>query len=148
SGFDPEFGSPILARLRAQPGMRGTKAEARLRPLIEQHFGGLWTFCRRLGLAEGDIDDAMQETTLIMLERLGDIAEGCERSFLFGTAFRVASKLRRKRMSRQEIGDGVLSEREDPKPGPEVLLDKYRAREVLDQMLSTMSNEQRLVFVL
>jgi RNA polymerase sigma-70 factor (ECF subfamily) len=128
--------------------VRGKEVEARLRPMIERHFDGLWTFCHRLGLADGDIDDAMQEIIFITSERLANIGVESERSFLFATAFRVASELRRKRTSRHEVSEEVLVDRADPTPGPEVLLDRVRARALLDRILAGMPIEQRAVFVL
>jgi RNA polymerase sigma-70 factor (ECF subfamily) len=138
--------SPLAAPLRACAA--GTDAEARLRTLVDRHFDGLWAFCRRLGLAEGDLDDAMQEVIVITSERLDRIDPGSEKSFLFATAFRVASELRRKRASRREVGEDALAERQDPAPSPEALLDRARARAMLDQCLSGMPMEQRAVFVL
>jgi RNA polymerase sigma-70 factor (ECF subfamily) len=140
--LDGPFASPLRAGVAA-PG-----AESRLRAMMDRHFDGLWAFCRRLGLTAGDLDDAMQEVIFIAAERLDRIESGCEKSFLFATAFRVASELRRKRTSRREVGDDVLSEHEDAAPGPEALLDQARARKMLDDMLSGMPLEQRAVFVL
>jgi RNA polymerase sigma-70 factor (ECF subfamily) len=116
--------------------------------MIERHFDGLWTFCRRLGLADGDLDDAMQEVIFITSERLADIEVAAEKSFLFGTAFRVASELRRKRANRREVGDEAMGDREDPAPGPDALLDRVRARKILDDVLAGMPIDQRAVFVL
>jgi RNA polymerase sigma-70 factor, ECF subfamily len=142
--------NPVLASFRARAGVEecGETVNARLRTMVDRHFTALWTFCRRLGLAESDVDDAMQETIFITANRLNDIATGCEKSFLFATAFRVASELRRKRANRREIGEDDLADRVDPAPGPEALADRSRAREVLDQLLSKMPIDQRAVFVL
>jgi RNA polymerase sigma-70 factor (ECF subfamily) len=138
--------SPLAAPLRAYAA--GTVTEGRLRSMMDRHFDGLWAFCRRLGLAEGDLDDAMQEVIFITSERLGRIDPSSEKSFLFATAFRVASELRRKRASRREVAEDALGEHEDPSASPEALLDRARARAMLDQVLSGMPMEQRAVFVL
>jgi RNA polymerase sigma-70 factor (ECF subfamily) len=138
--------SPLAAPLRTYAA--GSDTDGRLRSMMGRHFDGLWAFCRRLGLAEGDLDDAMQEVIFVTSERLGQIDRSSEKSFLFATAFRVASELRRKRAGRREVGDDALGEREDPAPGPEALLGQARARAMLDQVLSGMPMEQRAVFVL
>jgi RNA polymerase sigma-70 factor (ECF subfamily) len=143
---DAMVDSPLAAPLRAFAARPDTAG--RLRALIDRHFDGLWAFCRRLGLSEGDLDDAMQEVIFITSERLGRIDPSSEKSFLFATAFRVASELRRKRASRREVGDDALGEREDPAPNPEALLNHARARAMLDEVLSGMPMEQRAVFVL
>jgi RNA polymerase sigma-70 factor (ECF subfamily) len=140
--------SPLAAPLRAYAPGTHTDSDGRLRSMMDRHFDGLWAFCRRLGLAEGDIDDAMQEVIFITSERLGRIDPGSEKSFLFATAFRVASELRRRRVSRREVGDDALGEREDPAPSPEALLGQARARALLDEVLAGMPMDQRAVFVL
>jgi RNA polymerase sigma-70 factor (ECF subfamily) len=140
--------SPLAAPLRAYAPGTHTESDDRLRSMMDRHYDGLWAFCRRLGLAESDIDDAMQEVIFITSERLGRIDPGSEKSFLFATAFRVASELRRKRVSRREVGDDALGEREDPAPSPEALLGQARARALLDEVLAGMPMDQRAVFVL
>jgi RNA polymerase sigma-70 factor (ECF subfamily) len=139
---------PVASPFRSEAAACARDREARLRTMIDRHFDGLWTFCRRLGLAEGDLDDAMQEVIFITSERLADIDAAAEKSFLFATAFRVASELRRKRANRREVDDEAVGEREDPAPSPEALLDRARARKLLDAVLNGMPIDQRAVFVL
>lgn len=123
-------------------------SEARIRRMVQTHFDHVWAFMRRLGVLEMDLDDAMQEVIVIVAARLADIAPASERSFFFGTAFRVGSEWRRKRGNRREVGAEELLEHEDPAPEPDALADQARARAMLDSVLADMSSELRAVFTL
>jgi RNA polymerase sigma-70 factor (ECF subfamily) len=124
------------------------EAEIRLRRMVGDHFDALWLFARRLGVAESDIDDAMQEVIFVAASRLQDIQPGSERAFLFSTTFRVASELRRRRARRREVSDEALVDVRDPAPGPDSLSDERRARQMLDSILDRMPLDLRAVFVL
>jgi RNA polymerase sigma-70 factor, ECF subfamily len=127
---------------------RAAPREARVRRMVEVHFDALWRFMRRLGVDPMDLDDAMQEVIEIAAARLSDIAAESERSFLFSTAFRIASEHRRRRASRHEVGAAELELEEDPSPEPDALTDQARARAVLDRVLAAMPTELRSVFTL
>jgi RNA polymerase sigma-70 factor, ECF subfamily len=139
--------------LAAPPGPR---PEAELAPagserttaLVREHFAFVWRVLRRLGLSEADADDATQQVFLVAARRCGDIASGSERAFLFGTAMNVAARAQRSERRRREEPDSELEQRRDSRPGPEELVDRRRARELLDQVLSEMALELRVVFVL
>jgi RNA polymerase sigma-70 factor (ECF subfamily) len=122
--------------------------EARIRRMVEAHFDALWRFMRRLGVDVPDLDDAVQEVVVIAAGRLAEIPAASERSFLFGTAFRVANAHRRKREARREVGDRALESRRDPLPEPDALADQARARALLDQILELMPPDERAVFTL
>ncbi|MGD0526707.1 MAG: sigma-70 family RNA polymerase sigma factor [Polyangiaceae bacterium] len=136
---------PFLARARAD---RAGDVEARLRWMVSEHVESLWRFLRRLGVREGDIDDAMQEIICVAARRDADIEPGKEKSFLFGTAFRIASELRRKGAYRHESSEEAGGDPEDPAPGPDELTDQAHARVVLDGVLDGMPLDLRAVFVL
>ncbi len=121
---------------------------ARVRRLVHSHFDDLWRFARRLGVLEVDIDDVLQDVIVITSKRLGEIAPSRERSFLFGTTFRVASERRRRREGRREVGTEALTESEHPGLAPDALLDEARARVLLDRVLAAMPTELRAVFTL
>jgi RNA polymerase sigma-70 factor (ECF subfamily) len=143
--------SEPLALAAPEPSIaraRGEAREARVRRMVEAHFEALWRFMRRLGVETMDLDDVMQQVLEIAAARLADIAPASERSFLFSTAFRVASEQRRRRHGRREIGDAALDRTQDPTPEPDALTDQARARAVLDQVLAAMPTELRAVFTL
>jgi RNA polymerase sigma-70 factor (ECF subfamily) len=137
---------PVRAQTR--PASPIAMREDRLRAIVSEHFDGAWLFMRRLGVAESDLEDAMQEATTIVAERLDDILPGREKSFLFGTAFRVASEHRRRRTRRREIDDDALEHVATDAHGPEQISDAARARVLLDAFLDEMPIELRAVFVM
>lgn len=122
--------------------------ESRLRQVVSDHFEVLWRFLRRLGIADGDTDDAAQEVVLVLARKLDHVAVGAERSFVLSTAFRVASGFRRAARRRREVDDGELSDLESPELSPEALAEKQRLRAVLQRVLNELPLELRVVFVL
>lgn len=121
---------------------------ARLRTAASAHFQGVWCFLRRLGLSPADADDAAQDVMMVVAQRMDSIVPGCERSFMFGTAYRVAAKVRQARRRQAGGGDEDLAAEVDPGPDPEMLSDRKRARDMLDQVLEGLPLELRAVFVL
>ncbi len=69
----------------------------RFRALVDRHFEFVWRSVRRLGVPPGDADDAAQEVFVVAARKLDALEPERERSFLFGTAVRVASTRRRTR---------------------------------------------------
>jgi RNA polymerase sigma-70 factor, ECF subfamily len=127
----------------SESGVRGAVSE-----LVRREFRFVWRLLRRLGLAESDADDAAQQVFLIAERRFGDIRPGRERSFLYTTALHVASKARRGvERRREDLGPEVEPE-PDQGPSLEDLVDRRRARELLDSLLDRLPLDLRAVFVL
>jgi RNA polymerase sigma-70 factor (ECF subfamily) len=124
--------------------------ESRLRRIVSDHFDVLWRLLRRLGIAESDTDDAVQEVVLVLARRLDQVEVGKERSFVLSTAVRIASGFRRSLRNRREVGldEGGLAEMETPDLSPEAWAEKQRLRAVLQQVLNELPMELRAVFVL
>lgn len=121
--------------------------DARLRAMVTDHFAFVWRSVRRMGVPEAGADDAAQEVFLIASRRIDTIDPGSERAFLFATARRVASTARRTALRRREVPIADASP-EHPAPGPEELTDRKRARELMDQILASLDDDERAVFVL
>jgi len=124
------------------------RPDQRLRELFDREFDFVWRSLRRLGVPSLTIDDATQEVFLVVSRRLADILPGRERSFLFGTALRVASDARRALARRGEVVEDGLERIADATPGPDQAIDQQRARAVLDEVLATLDLDLRAVFVL
>lgn len=120
---------------------------ARLSSLAQAHFAYVWRLLRRLGLSDSDADDAAQQAFLIASRRLDDIQPGSERAFLYKAAVHTAYKSRRAQQRRREDDLDAFSF-EAPSPGPDELVDRRRARELLDAIVGMMPLELRVVFVL
>jgi RNA polymerase sigma-70 factor (ECF subfamily) len=121
-------------------------SNVRLRTAFENHYDQIWRLLRRFGVPPSQADDATQQVFLILAERMADVREGSERAFLFGTALRTASTLRRtgKREFLTEHADLEPSQF----PGTDELADQRRARQALDAILQLMDADLRTVFVL
>jgi RNA polymerase sigma-70 factor (ECF subfamily) len=102
---------------------------------------------RRLGIPEANVDDATQQVFCVAARRIDEIAPGSERSFLFGTAVRVASDDRRSAHHREQP-DGELDRHISPGPDPEDMAETNRRRRLLDEVLRAMPIELRAILVL
>lgn len=136
------------------PGVLGhalmpREREARLAELLRTHFSQVWRALRRLGVPEHAVDDAAQEVFIVAAKKLETIAPAYERRFLYGVALRVAANARRARAARPERPETAeLEETASAIPSPEALLDRKRARELLDTTLEAMPDDLRTAFVL
>lgn len=127
----------------------GPVREARLARLLNEHFRMVWRALRRLGVPASSVDDAAQEVFIVASKKLDAIEPSHERRFLYGVALRVAANARRARAARPETLETQALERAPGSvPNPEVLLDRKRARERLDDALDALPDELRTAFVL
>lgn len=120
----------------------------RLAGLVRAHYAFVWRLLRRLGLGEGDADDAAQQVFLAASGRLNAVETERERSFLYGVALNVGARARRSLGRRREEPLEAASERVAPEPNAEQLLERRQARALLDQLLDEMPEDLRVVFVL
>jgi RNA polymerase sigma-70 factor (ECF subfamily) len=125
-----------------------TPTDARLEALVRAEFAYVWRLCRRLGLPEGDADDAAQQVFLTAARRLSDVRQGSERAFLYGVAVNVSAKWRQTHARRRETFDASFESIEAGLPSAEDLLTEESERRLLDALLDTMPHDLRTVFVL
>jgi len=128
------------------PPMRGEASKARLERMFHEHHDFIWRLLRRLGLSTGSADDAAQHVFLVAAERVDDIKLGSERSFLFGTALRVARS--QSRSDRRWVLEEDMDFRRSEAGRPEELVDHQRAIELMGRILDGMTLDLRTVFVL
>ncbi len=122
---------------------------ARLRRVVTEDYGFLWRSLRRLGVPEADADDGAQRVLGVLARRIQDVAPGAERAFLFQTALRVASEMRRsQRRSRVTLAHDELEEPVDDAPGPDVVVEQQEARRLLGEALDSIEIELAAVFIL
>jgi RNA polymerase sigma-70 factor (ECF subfamily) len=136
---------------RSDVALRGVavRSEARLRQLVVTYFDFVWRSLRRLGVPPDAVDDAAQRVFWVTAKNLPQIAVASERAYLFSTALRVASDVRRVRSRTREVqDDALIAILEHPDPGPDDLLDQKRARQILDALLEELPLDLRTVLVL
>jgi len=130
-------------------GLRWEGARDRLHAIVEIHFDFIWRSLRGLGVPRDSADDAAQQVFLIAAQKLDSILLGSEKAFLFSTARNVAANMRRARARRREDLDEEKCEAEiDGALDPEETLIGRESRRALEDLLASLDEELRLVFVL
>ncbi len=122
--------------------------EDRVRAAFDAHYDALWRFLRRMGVVEGELEDAVQHVLLVFAQRAWMISTTAERSFLFGTALRVAADFRRRRHHALEVADDAIFQLAHPTPDAEHQLAEHELRLCLDRLLDELPAKFRGVFVL
>jgi RNA polymerase sigma-70 factor (ECF subfamily) len=110
----------------------------------------MWRLLRRLGVRpDAAVDDAVQRVFEIIARKADRVPEGLERAFLFKTAVLVAAEERRRQQrTRERATEQEPLELASSEPDPEAALDERRNRELLDEILESMPEKFRTVFVL
>lgn len=138
--------SAALAQAKAAPPKQEVRDDARITAIVREHHAFVWRLLIRLGVPSRSADDATQQVFLVAMRRVSEIEVGSEKSFLFGTALRIASDERRRASNRELTVD--LPDNADQAPSPEENVEARRRREVLQHALLAMPLELRTVFVL
>jgi RNA polymerase sigma-70 factor (ECF subfamily) len=137
-----------------EPGLVGNLAKvaghpkSRLSRLVDEHIDFVARILRNAGTAEADIDDEVQRVFIVLSNRLEEVQRGSERSFLLQTALYIAARSRRTMARRREVLTDQLPQIADAVSTPEELVDRSRMRQTVDQILSQMDGDLRVVFLL
>jgi RNA polymerase sigma-70 factor, ECF subfamily len=115
---------------------------------VQTHFAFVWRTLRRFGVPESEAQDAAQRVFVVATQRLDRIQPKKERAFLFGTAVRIADKVRRSQARKPAVSESDPDGEPSPWPIADELVEQRRARAVLDSILDEMSVDLRAVFVL
>jgi RNA polymerase sigma-70 factor (ECF subfamily) len=116
--------------------------------LYAEHFDFVWRSLRRLGVHPSVVDDAAQDTFVVLHRRLPELRpEASPRAFLFGIAQRVAHDYRRtaRRKGAASLDPGRQVSQES---GPFERTAKAQAAQVLKRFLEAIDEDKRAVFVL
>lgn len=116
--------------------------------LVQQHTDFIWRVLRRLGLSSTDADDATQQVFMVATRNLHRITDANARAFLYGTAVRVASNARRGLRRQRALHDAHAQPDVEVAAGPDKMLEMRAARDLLDELLSRLPEEQRRVLIL
>ncbi|HEY5960463.1 MAG TPA: sigma-70 family RNA polymerase sigma factor, partial [Polyangiaceae bacterium] len=81
-----------------------------LRAVYDAHAEFLWKSLFRMGIAEADLPDAMQDVLVVLSRKLDQFDGDCKlTTFLYGICLRVAATARRtKQRRREDKGDPEL----------------------------------------
>lgn len=127
---------------------RDPSTDERLRGIVLEHYDFVWRSLRRLGVSPPETDDAAQQVFIVLSGKLAAVEAGKERSFIFGVVMRVAANVRRARANLREVPEEEALQMQVVLPAAEARLDRADARAALDEILASMSDERRAVFVL
>src|SRR5688500_19705074 len=72
-----------VSSTEAAPVSGVVPSSQRLRTAFESHYDQIWRLLRRIGVPASVADDATQQVFLFLAERIWDVREGCELSFIF-----------------------------------------------------------------
>ncbi len=122
----------------------------RVAALFRAHFGFVRRVLRRCGVAEADLDDAVQEVFIVVHRRIDDFeGRASETTWLYAVAVRVASTLRRsasrEKARRDKAGEQMHGA---GAADPERELSRQEAGALLDRLLDELDGTKRTVFVL
>jgi RNA polymerase sigma-70 factor (ECF subfamily) len=108
-----------------------------------------WRVLRRLGVRDADLEDVCQELFLVVHKKLPAFARRSSlRTWLYAIAIRCASDYRRRAHVKREEPTRALDDHapiDAPQPAS---LANREARALLDQILDTLDEPKRAVFVL
>lgn len=145
----PDQGQPgLLLGGQGDDGL-GSAVTLQFEDVYERHFDLVWRTLRRLGVATGSLDDALQDVFLVVYRRLPAFEQRSSlRTWLFGITLRVAGDyLRRGR--RQHHTQSVDPElRDEVSRDPLAQAEHHEALTLLYAALAELDTEKRVAFVL
>jgi len=116
--------------------------------VYRDHAPFLWRALRHLGVRDADIEDVCQEVFLVVHRRLPDFAQRSSlRTWLYSIALRCASDYRRRAHRKREAPSSELVDPMVEAPQPASVAER-QARMLLDEILDTLDEPKRAVFVL
>jgi len=116
--------------------------------VVREHGSYLWRLLRRLGVREADVDDAWQETFIVVHRKLPEFeGRSALRTWLSAIAIRVVIDYRNRAHRRHEQATDEVPDRGQPATQDHAVLQKQRLA-LLDKLLRELKPEQREVLVL
>lgn len=113
---------------------------------FHQEFDYLFRTLQRLGIREGDVEDLVHEVFLVLSRKWQDYdSRRPLRPYLFGIAFRVAARHRRRQA--REI-PGEIPDIADTQAAPDQALSAAEARTLVLHALEHIALPRRAVFVM
>jgi RNA polymerase sigma-70 factor (ECF subfamily) len=128
------------------------EAAADFDTIYREHFRFVWRTARRLGVDGAWLDDAVQDTFVVVHRRLSDFrGSSSVKTWLYGIVRRVVADyrrgVRRKHGKAAPLEDG--GERSaTADPGPEASIEQADKVRLLHRLLAQLDDEKREVFVL
>ena len=122
--------------------------QTRMRSIVREHVGFVTRVLDKAGVPQADLDDAIQRTFIIVTRRLDDVHAGAEKSFLYQVAVNVAAHARRNLARRREVSSDQLNDQVLAHTTPELIAERKQMRRLIDEIVDTMGESLRSVFML
>jgi RNA polymerase sigma-70 factor, ECF subfamily len=146
----PKSGVKVLHVLSETRRIAAERDRA-FRALYDEHAAFVWRNLRRLGVADADVEDKVQEVFVVAHRRWSDFADRGHgpRAWLFQIALRVASDARRHRRRHPVDPDGgIAQDRASIEPPQAKEVARKQAIDLLDRALASIDLGRRAVLVL
>ena len=147
--------TPLLAAPlgeRAHPPRVAARVEVSFERLYEDHVDFVWRSALRLGVDEAAADDVVQQVFLVVHRRLGEFeGRSTVKTWLFAILLRVAREHRRARrrksphLSHEPLDPDLVA---DSAVNPHEALSRAEASRTIDQLLDSLDEDKRVVFVM
>ncbi|MBX7197046.1 MAG: RNA polymerase sigma factor [Sandaracinaceae bacterium] len=146
----PQEGGVEARREEASSAPSAPFVPPRFEQVYDEHIDYLWRAARGMGVSPSAVDDVLQDLFLVVHRRLPEFeGRASVRTWLTRILVRVVSEHRR-RFRRKESGHDELVEdaldTHQPTPADEAA--RNQAVALLSEILGTMDEDQRVVFVL
>lgn len=122
-----------------------------LEEIYREHFGFVWAVLRRLGVAERDLEDVVQDVFVVVHRRLAEFeGRAAMRTWLYAITVRVAWNHKRRRRHREPDAETSATGLVAPSASsdPEEHTVRTQAGRLLDELLGRLDDDKRAVFVL
>jgi len=141
-----------LSSIEAAPPVTGKGTpELRVEDVYREHFAFVWRSLRHLGVAESDVEDAVQDVFVVVHGKLATFEHRAAiTTWIYGICIHVAQARRQRAHARRELPTDPRELPLDVAEG-ECVDEAYERREaerLLDTILDTLPIEQRAVFTL
>lgn len=140
----------------ASGGMAGVVVEEALpkrprlpfREIVGSCHDLAWRTLRRLGVPAANVDDALQKVFLAVHAHYEQLEGGAERAYVLSVCQGVAANERRSARRKDAALGALAHEPRGSERSLEVVLDRAKARIMLEQVLDDLDDDLRFVFVL
>jgi len=141
-----------LSSAGAAPAIGGQEtSDLRVEDIYREHFDFVWRSLRHLGVAESDVEDAVQDVFVVVHAKLSTFEHRARiTTWLYGICIRVAHARRLRAHARRELPTDPRELPLEETEGGSVdeAYERREAERLLDSLLDTLPIEQRAVFTL
>jgi RNA polymerase sigma-70 factor (ECF subfamily) len=147
-----EAAQPRLSPYAAAGAGCAAEASADFETIYREHFRFVWRTAKRLGVDRAWLDDAVQDTFVVVHRRLSDFhGHSSVKTWLYGIVRRVVADHRRG-VRRKHSKAAPMEDASEPTasvdPDPEASMEQADKVRLLHRLLGELDDEKREVFVL